>query len=38
VGTIRQREQLKPKKQQWCQSALDWAMDIRALPQTSKQA
>src|SRR5262245_8432549 len=37
VGTIRQRAQLKPKKQQWCRSALDWATDISALPGAEKQ-
>ena len=38
VGTLRQRAQLKPKKQQWCRSAADWAMDITALPKSAKQA
>jgi hypothetical protein len=37
VGTMRQRSELKPKKQQWCRSALSWAMDINALPQAAKQ-
>ena len=38
VGTIRQRAQLSPKKQQWCRSALDWAADISALPKSAKQS
>jgi len=37
VGTIRQRAQLGPKKQQWCRSALDWAQDIHALQKVDKQ-
>jgi hypothetical protein len=38
VGAIRQRAELKPKLQQWCRSKLDWAQDLRALPQHTKQA
>lgn len=38
VGTIRQRGELRPGKQQWCRSALGWAMDLRDLPQSVKQA
>ena len=26
LGTARQRAELRPKKQYWCRSALDWAM------------
>ena len=26
LGTVRQRAELRPKKQYWCRSALDWAM------------
>ena len=37
IGTIRQRHELRPAKQIWCRSALDWAQDIRALPQVAKQ-
>lgn len=37
VGTIRQRAELRPVKQQWCRSALGWAMDLQALPQAAKQ-
>ena len=37
VGTIRQRKQLQPKAQQWCRSALDWAMDLSSVPRFDKQ-
>lgn len=37
VGTIRQRAELRPRKQQWCRSALDWAMDLRGVRQIAKQ-
>ncbi len=37
IGTVRQRAELRPKTQQWCRSALGWAMDLRALPQAAKQ-
>lgn len=38
VGTVRQRAELQPKKQQWYRSALDWTQDLRALPRVAKQA
>jgi hypothetical protein len=38
VGTIRQRAHLRPKKQAWCRSALDWAMNLESLPQSPKQS
>jgi hypothetical protein len=31
VGTARQRAQLRPKKQYWCRSALDWVADLGAI-------
>ena len=37
VGTIRQRAELRPQVQQWCRSALGWAMDLRAIKQFPKQ-
>ena len=37
VGTTRQRRELPPKRQGWCRSALDWAMNIEPLPQAPKQ-
>jgi hypothetical protein len=33
VGTIRQRAQLPPKVQNWCRSALGWAMDLKGVQQ-----
>jgi hypothetical protein len=36
LGTIKQREQLKPSKQIWCRSAVEWLPDL-GLPQTEKQ-
>ena len=38
VGTTRQREQLRPQRQVWCRSALDWVMNLESLPQNPKQA
>jgi len=38
IGTIRQRKELKPSKQQWCRSALEWAQDLHALPKFDKQS
>ena len=37
VGTMRQKTSLPPRKQGWCRSALPWAMNIAALPQTATQ-
>lgn len=35
VGAIRQRAQLRPSRQIWCQSALGWVNDIASLPQSA---
>jgi hypothetical protein len=32
LGTIRQRANLSPKQQNWCRSALDWAMNLEEVP------
>ena len=32
VGTVRQRDQLRPKAQYYCRSALPWVNEIAALP------
>jgi hypothetical protein len=32
LGTINQRQGLKPRAQFWCSSELSWAQDLRALP------
>jgi len=37
AGTITQRDQLKPRYQLWMGSALDWTMDLSAIPQFEKQ-
>jgi len=33
VGTVRQRDQLKPTLQAWCGSAQDWVQDLGGIPQ-----
>ena len=38
LGGVRQRAQLPPKSQVWCQSALPWAMDLATLEKHAKQA
>ena len=37
VGAIRERGELRPKRQQWCRSARDWVMDLSGIPQFPKQ-
>jgi hypothetical protein len=37
VGTVRQRDVLKPKSQGWCRSALDWVNDLQLMQQFAKQ-
>ncbi len=37
IGTLDQRAQLAPTRQQWCASALLWADDISALPRKERQ-
>jgi len=32
VGVIKQKDQLIPKNQIWCRSALDWAQDLANVP------
>jgi hypothetical protein len=36
VGTARQRNELRPRRQSWCRSALGWSMNIESLPQSPK--
>jgi hypothetical protein len=38
VGTARQRAELRPTRQVWCRSALEWAQQIADLPQSAKGA
>jgi hypothetical protein len=37
VGCLEQRDELVPTKQQWCQSALRWAMDLSDIQKLSRQ-
>jgi hypothetical protein len=37
AGTSHQRAQLRPTRQIWCQSAQDWAMDLKSIPQVPRQ-
>jgi len=37
VGCLRQRDQLRPARQQWCQSALPWVMDLAGVPKLERQ-
>ncbi len=32
VGLIKQKDQLKPTKQIWCRSSLDWVQDLSNVP------
>ncbi len=37
VGCLRERAELLPVRQQWCQSALPWAMNLEAIQQVRRQ-
>jgi|SRR5450631_1082151 hypothetical protein len=37
VGCLQQRAELRPSKQIWCDSALDWAMDLQDVAQSRRQ-
>lgn len=37
VGTIQQRDSLKPSKQIWCRSAQDWLGVLASVPRVGKQ-
>ena len=37
VGCIDQRRELPPRQQKWCQSALEWSMDITHLPRRDRE-
>jgi hypothetical protein len=37
LGTIRQRRELRPQKQIWCRSALDWVMDLGSVKQFPRE-
>jgi hypothetical protein len=37
VGTIKQRAQLRPRRQIWCRSALPWSMDLKGIEKFDRQ-
>ncbi|MGH8518765.1 MAG: GFA family protein [Panacagrimonas sp.] len=37
LGTVRQRQALKPKTQVWCRSALPWVMELGTVKRFDKQ-
>jgi hypothetical protein len=37
IGTLKERAQLAPRLQIWCESALPWAMDLRGVEKLSRQ-
>ena len=37
VGCLQPRAELRPRRQQWCQSALPWAMDLQDIRQINRQ-
>lgn len=37
VGCLQQRAELRPRRQIWCRSALDWAMNLQAVEQIDRQ-
>ena len=36
VGTLRQRDQLTPKQQNWFRSARTWVTELASIPRTKK--
>lgn len=37
VGAIKQRAQLRPRRQIWCRSALPWSMDLNGIERLDRQ-
>ncbi len=37
LGTVKQRDAFRPKKQIWCDSAQDWVEVMSSLPKSAKQ-
>jgi hypothetical protein len=37
VGTLKQRAEIRPKRQNWFRSALPWVTDIRDVQQNERQ-
>lgn len=38
VGILRQRDRLRPHRQQWFRSAREWVTDLASLPKSERQA
>ena len=38
LGTVRQRAELRPRKQNWCRSMLDWTMSLDTLPKFERSS
>ncbi len=37
IGCLQQRAELRPQRQQWCRSALSWALNLESVPQVDRQ-
>jgi hypothetical protein len=37
IGTLRQRAELRPRRQVWCRSALPWSMDLHEIARLERQ-
>ena len=37
IGAIKQRVELRPRRQIWCRSALPWSMDLSSLEKVDRQ-
>ena len=37
TGTARQRSELRPRRQIWCQSSQEWLTDLQSITQFAKQ-
>jgi hypothetical protein len=37
IGTIRQRDEFRPRRQIWCRSSLGWSMDLSGVERLERQ-
>jgi len=37
LGAVKQRAEIAPQRQIWCESALDWAQNVSGLPAVARQ-
>lgn len=37
IGCLEQRHELRPRRQQWCRSALPWSMNLDDVPKVDRQ-